>query len=288
MENHVGLQKIEIAKLKILEDILKREIGEKLETVTNYSENFNLSLGTIQKALTLLLEENVIKLEKKGKWGSVITFIDYEKLLQMLGKKFLLCVMPITYSEKYKTLLSQLEKDFKLDIPVYFAHMRGGNTRLRLIENKIYDFGIVSKLAALKAIENGAEIEMIKEFGKESYVQKHIILKRKKIGEKIKVGIDKESDDHVFLTNSYFLKESNIEFVDIRYSEVIEKIVDGTVDAAIWNYDDILNKEVLLKNNDIEYFDLLQNENNIYATEAVIVTQKDNRLIKNIFEYFVN
>ena len=47
-------KKIEVGTIELAKDILSREIGENIDTIINYSEKFNLSLGTIQKSLTLL------------------------------------------------------------------------------------------------------------------------------------------------------------------------------------------------------------------------------------------
>ena len=285
-----GYQKIKIATLNIAEDILTRDIGENIDTIINYSERFKISLGTIQKIINNLIEKNIVILEKKGKMGTLIKNINYNKLLHELDYKFLLCVMPITYSQRYRKLLDKIEDDMKIGIPLYFAHMRGGITRLQLIEDGIYDFGVVSKLAAINMIKKGSEISILEEFGEQSYVTKHVMLRKKNITKKIlNIGIDRESDDHIFLTNFNFQKNENkttTNFIDIKYNEVIEKIVNGIIDVAIWNYDDVLDKNILLEKHNIEIVELDKSIENIYATEAVIVANKNNSIIKTVFKQF--
>lgn len=266
-------------------DILGREIENNLDTIINYSEHLELSLGTIQKALKELTDIKVIDLKKKGKYGTAIESIDYKKLLQVLKVDYLLCIMPITYSQRYKKIMDNIANSLKIPIPLYFSHMRGGYVRLKLIEEGVYHFGVVSKLAAQNAIDSGLDLEIIEEFGPRTYVTKHVILKRKN-GKVLNVGKDSESNDHIFLTDFNFQKNENIKFVDIKYSEVIENLIDGKIDAAIWNYDDVLDKMIHLEKHGIMIEELTENEGNLLATESVIVIRKDNDVIKNIFKKF--
>ncbi|MGL4508649.1 hypothetical protein, partial [Cetobacterium sp.] len=57
-------------------------------------------------------------------------------------------------------------------------------------------------------------------------------------------------------------------------------------DAAIWNYDDVLDKMIHLEKHGIVIEELNENEGNLLATESVIVIRKDNQIIKNIFKKF--
>lgn len=283
MNNKTG--KLQKAIVGLSKDILGREIDDNLDTITNYSVHLELSLGTIQKALKELTDRKVIDLKKKGKYGTVIENIDYKKLLGALKVDYLLCVMPITYSQRYKKIMDNITNSLKIPIPLYFSHMRGGYVRLKLIEEEVYHFGVVSKLAAQNAIDSGFDLEIIEQFGPRTYVTKHVILKRKN-GEMVNVGKDPESNDHIFLTNFNFQKNENIKFIDIKYSEVIENLIDGKIDAAIWNYDDVLDKMVHLEKHGIVIEELNENEGNLLATESVIVIRKDNQIIKNIFKQF--
>lgn len=279
-----GYRKIEQGVFNIAKDLLEREIGENLDTVTNYSKKLGLSLGTIQKALLTLEDKGIVTIKRKGKMGSEIEEIDYEELFKLINIKYLLCVMPITYSTRYRKIMEHISNNMKINVPLYFSHMRGGEIRLNLVAEGIYHFGVASKLAAEKSIEAGMNLEIVTEFGPESYVTKHVILRRK--SEVRKIGRDHESSDHFFLTNLNFQKNENLKIVDIKYSEVIEKLLDKTIDAAIWNYDDVLDKVVHLKNNDIIIEELEENPLNTLATESVIVVKGDNAVIKNIFHHF--
>lgn len=283
MNNQTG--KLQKAIIGLSKDILSREIENNLDTIVNYSENLELSLGTIQKALKELTDIKAIDLKKKGKYGTVIENINYKKLLEILKINYLLCVMPITYSQRYKKIMDNITSSLKIPIPLYFSHMRGGYVRQKLIEEGVYHFGVVSKLAAQNAIDSGFNLEIIEEFGPRTYVTKHVILKRKDC-KVINVGKDSESNDHIFLTNFNFQKNENIKIIDIKYSEVIENLIAKKIDAAIWNYDDVLDKMIHLEKHGIVIEELNENEGNLLATESVIVIKKGNEVIKNIFKKF--
>lgn len=275
----------QIGIYEISKDILSRNIGDNIDTIMNYSERFNLSLGTIHKVLQILDKNNIVNLYKKGKYGTSIKNIEYLKLFEILGYKYLLCVMPITYSKIYKKIMDNINNSFNLPIPLYFAHMRGGYIRLKLLIENVYHFGIVSKLAAIEAISSGLNLEIIEEFGYRSYVTKHVILKRQDQDISI-IGMDYDSNDHLFLTKFNFKNMKDIKMVDIKYSEVIDRLLDKTIDAAIWNYDDILDKMFTLKSNGIVVEDIAYNDSNLLATEAVIVINKDNDIVRRIFKKF--
>lgn len=279
-----GYKKIEQGILNIAKDLLGREIEDNLDTVANYSKRFGLSLGTVQKALLILEEKEVVTIKRKGKMGSVIEGIDYDKLFKIIDLRYLLCVMPITYSTRYRKIMEHISSNLEITLPLYFSHMRGGDVRLNLIAEGVYQFGVVSKLAAQNAINSGLNLDIIADFGPKSYVTKHVILRRD--SEIRNIGRDHESNDHFFLTNLNFQKNENLKIMDIKYSEVIEKLLDSTIDAAIWNYDDVLDKLVHLKNNNIIVEELEENPLNTLATESVIVARRDDTVIKNIFHHF--
>lgn len=279
-----GYKKIEQGIVNIAKDLLGREVGKNVDTIASYSERFDLSLGTIQKAFLSLETEGVIGIKRKGKSGSELEKIDINKLLKIIDLRFLLCVMPVTYSARYKKLMESINENLLIPLPLYFSHMRGGDVRLNLVAEGVYSCGITSRLAADIGIKSGMNLEIIAKFGPKSYLTKHVILKREN-GVK-KIGRDYQSNDHFFLTNLNFSKDINLEIIDIKYSDIIENLLDGTIDAAIWNYDDIVDRIDYLQKNGIIVEELKEDAINSLATEAVIVVKGDNSVMKNIFTHF--
>ncbi|MEG0542585.1 MAG: YhfZ family protein, partial [Angelakisella sp.] len=125
------------------------------------------------------------------------------------------------------------------------AYMRGANNRVGMLLDGRYDFAVMSKLAARHHIEQGAPIQIAVELGLGSFLSSHIIVFHDKdataITDGMKVGIDYDSIDHCQLTRQHCAGHY-VTFVRLMYSQLVDKIVSGEIDAAIWNKDEISDK----------------------------------------------
>lgn len=277
MKNQILLKKNGQAIVNIAKVFLDVNIGDKLETIPKYSEKFSLSVGTIQKAIKFLENEDMVTLEKKGHLGTIVTGIKYEKLLNYAGIDNIVCVMPLPYSKRYEGLATGLKKSFlDKNILLYFAHMGGAEIRINFLEKDMYGFAIVSKLAAKEAIKSGKKIEIAFEFGKNSYVGGHVLFKGNKKHIR-KVGIDPNSKDQTLLTIEYFKNQTDIEFIEIDYNKIPDLLKKGIIDATVWNLDEI--KEQNMK---IDYEELNNKTLVNLANEAVLITKAGDSALKNI------
>jgi len=256
--------------------------GDKVDTIIYYSRIFELSVGTVQKALKKLEEFGAINLKRKGHMGTYIETIDYATLIKIAGIESLVCVMPLPYSKRYEGLASGLKQEFKSFVPLYFAHMRGADTRLAYLKKGVYDFAIVSKLAAKEYMKKNKELTIAFEFPKGSYVSGHgLIYKNSNIKT---IGVDKSSLDQYFLTQSNFQNNENYNIVDVNYSETIELIKNGHIDGAIWNID-VLDK---IKDAGLQYQKLANTPLNGWATQAVLLIHKENKYLEHVLKKVFN
>lgn len=270
------------ALINLAKYFLAFDIGDKVDTIVYYAKTFELSVGTVQKALKKLEEFGALNLKRKGHMGTYIETIDYAILIKIAGIESLVCVMPLPYSKRYEGLASGLKQEFKSFVPLYFAHMRGANTRIAYLKKGIYDFAIVSKLAAKEYLKKNKELTIALEFPKGSYVGGHGLIYRDK---KVKtIGVDKSSLDQYFLTQSNFQNNENYNIVDVNYSETIEHIKSGQIDGAIWNID-ILDK---IKEAGLNYQKLANTSSNNWATQAVLLIHKDNKYLEHVLKKVFN
>ena len=139
--------------------------------------------------------------------------------------------MPLPYSKLYEGLATGLYKTFSSKkLPVSIAYMRGAESRLESLLSGRYDFVVMSKLAAQHSISNGANIEIIMNFGKYTYVSEHALIfndpSNNCIKDGMKIGIDKTSIDHYLITMNQ-CNGKDVELIDLAYNQIISKVLSG-------------------------------------------------------------
>lgn len=262
--------------------------GERIETISEFLEWIPVSRGTIQNSIQILKDMRAIEVESRGKLGSYLIKKNIDTLMHFSHINFLVGVMPLPYSKLYEGLASGILETLEqnLNIPVSIAHMRGAKSRIKLVEEGRYDFAVVSKFAALSYMtDNKKSIDIVTEFGEETYVKEHMLLKRKNINQNksIKVGIDYQSLDQVTLTELYFANQ-DVDYVPINYFQIKELMYTDVIDMAIWNGDEIdvdFEKIELVSLKD--RIDVL-NEN----TEAVIVVSQNTPELRHLLNRHIN
>ena len=108
MKETVLLKKNGQAIINIAKAFLEINVGERMDSIPKYSEKFELSVGTIQKAIKFLEDEKMVTLERKGHLGTTVKSIKYEKLLNYAGISTLL-----TWAEPESELIFW-KKDFMI------------------------------------------------------------------------------------------------------------------------------------------------------------------------------
>lgn len=276
------LQKLGIMTNNLAIEFISLEVDDKIPTVAMLAEKYSTARGTVQSALKLLQDYDAIKLESRGHLGTRITDIDHIKLLQLADINSLVGVMPLPYSKRYEGLATGVFNTLNNEgISANLAFMRGANHRLKALKDGRYDFAITSRLSAEYYVKNDEPIDIVLGFGDYSYVNEHVLVLRDGfdgVFEKgSKVGIDKSSIDQTALTTAYF-KDLDVQYIDLSYSQLTKALTSGEIDAAIWNRDDIEDN-----NSKIKFINIEKSRVGISDTEAVIIINKENELVKNIF-----
>ena len=286
MINEQLLSKNGTATMKLSRELLKYSIGDRIPTITEFSEQINLARGTIQNALKNLIKSEAIGIESKGHMGSYLVKKNNKILLEFAGISYVVGAMPLPYSKRYEGLASGIiiSAENQNKAPVSLAYMRGAKSRMEMVENGRYDFAITSRFAAEHYISTNNSLQIIMSFGEESYVGKHVLLlhndNHNGIHNGMKVGIDNDSIDHIELVRKV-CEHKKVEYVPIEYSRTIELVKNGDIDATIMNVDEILDKRDSVHFVDIEGY---KKEN----TEAVIVASKGRDEIKIIMDEIID
>ena len=275
-----------IATYTLAREFIKYHVGDKIPTVSELSETFDLARGTVQNAIKLLQQSDAIRIESKGHIGSYLVKKNMTILLEFAGISSIVGVMPLPYSKRYEGLASGLlvTMENHYNIPASMAFMRGSKNRISMLISNRYDFAIVSRSAAEEIIQEHDNILIVMSFGKNSYLSEHVIIfkddQMKEIQDGMRVGIDYDSVDQRVLTQQVCAGK-NVEYVSVDYSRILERVVNGDIDAAIWNKDEITEKFVKVNYSELNGYDSSSNE-------AVMVVSKDEsemvELLKTIID----
>ena len=222
------MNKKEQAMLSIAREIVFSEAGERIPSIIEYSQKYNISVGLIQKALMSLQEEGALEIERRGVLGSYIKKINNEILMEKSVFGSLVGVMPLPYSKRYEGLATGIKNNFEnYKMNFYFAYMSGSEVRLNLLRKGIYDFAIVSRLAYEIKKEKCDDIEIIFGFGEKSYVSRHVLLKAAEVGKIRKIGVDKNSEDQKYMTRECIISK-DYEYIEINYNETL-KLLENNI-----------------------------------------------------------
>lgn len=286
-DNGVLYQKTGVTISSVALSLLSKNPGDQVPPISWYQEEFKVSRGTIQNALNYLKEKGAVELVSHGHMGTCIEKIDYKKLQASCLIQDLLGIMPLPYSltyEGFATAIYEQLKGFKFNM----AYARGAVGRIKLVESGTYQFAICSQYAAEHAIEQGKNIEIIINFGYGSFLSKHVLLVRgkgcKEIQDGMRVAYDTDSLDQSNITKG-LIKGKDVLLVDIRTQQTLSALADGTIDAGVWNYDDIIENHHL---GNLNIVFLEEDEYNCKFATAVMVVQKGNISLVDFLRKNVN
>lgn len=269
-------------------DLFLMTEGSQMPVISDFQDKYGLSRGTVQNALSYLKEEGMISTISKGRQGTILATIDYLRLQKMVIDGTIRGTMPLPYSKLYEGFATGLYEAFQeAAIPLSMAYVRGSKERMNLTLEKTMHFSIISKLAALRAIEIGHELEILKDFGPRSYLSSHVLIfsnsQSTEINEQMRVGIDHNSYDQQILTETVTAGKQ-VEFVEIPSHQLIYSLEQGVIDVGIWNYDEIKDRKL----SHLNYRFLEGSQEDELSSTAVCVVSKKNEILKKILMRVIN
>ena len=235
-------QKLGIAVIKLSRDLLGKEVGDKIKSINQYVEDLNLSRGTIQNAIQYIESDGAVKLIKRGHMGTFVDKVDYQKLQILCEYKNFQGIMPLPYSKAYQGLATAIYECLS-EVDVNLVYSRGAKNRIKLVSQGIYQFAICSKFAAEQSINSGENIDIIIDFGEESYLSKHVLLFRDKnqsqVTDRMKIALDKSSIDQSEIVKIVTKGKKDIEFIEMRTHQTMKNLLSGAIDVGVWNFDNV-------------------------------------------------
>lgn len=284
---NVLYQKIGVTIEKLALDLLSKNVGDRIQPISQYQEDFAVSRGTIQNAIRYLEEAGAVNLTHHGHQGTYIAGLDYGKLQENCLRKGLMGIMPLPYSATYEGFATAIYEQLK-DLRFNMAYARGAAGRIDLVVSGAYQFAVSSQYAAEYAIDSGKEIEVVLNFGTGSFLSQHVLLFRDVtmdgIVDGMRVAYDSDSLDQSKITQN-LVKGKKVELVGIRTQQTIAALRAGIIDAGVWNYDDILENHHL---EELKVVFLDASEYNKLFSTAVLLVRKDGGYLKEVLKKYIN
>lgn len=272
---------------KLALSLLAKDVGDRLAPISWYQEEFQVSRGTMQNAFSYLKDIGAVSLTHHGHQGTYIEALDYGRLQENCVQQEILGIMPLPYSATYEgfatAVYAQLER-----LKFNMAYARGAVGRIRLVESGVYQFAVTSQYAAEHAMGCGKEIECLMNFGAGSYLSRHVLLLRDRKEEGLRDGMrvayDKDSLDQSRITEN-LIRDKKVEKVNIRTQQTISALLEGTIDAGVWNYDGTIESRYLSR---WKMVALKDDEYNNQFSAAVIVIKKDNTYLAQLLKKHIS
>lgn len=264
-------------------ELLQLKKGDRLLSISEYQQKFDVARGTIQNALNYLKDEQAIVCTSKGHLGTFIHEIDYAILQKYAISESILGTMTLPYSRLYEGMATGLYDAFeKNKLKLNLAYIRGSKERVHSIINKTYRFAVISRFAANEAIQSGEPLEIVIEFGNYTYLSEHILLladkEKNQIEKGMKIGIDYSSLDHQLLTKK-LVDGKKVEYIEMPGHQIIHALKNGVIDAGVWNYDEIRDKDY----QELNYTFLDPTNKLLDMSASVIVCHKEDTAMQAIF-----
>lgn len=279
-------QKTGLTVSRIAEDLLYRNVGDRIPSVSEYMDQFKVSRGTIQNGLAYLKEQEAVTFVNKGHMGRYILTINRRRLQELTLAKELLGSMPLPYSKTYQglaTALYELLSPFSINL----VYARGAEGRLKLVESGALHFTVCSRYAALQAEHQQKNLMIAVDLGPGTYLSRHVLIFGNReisaIQPGMRVAYDRDSIDQSKITELVTRNIPDVTLVEMRTHQTVSAIRKGIIDAGVWNLDQILEA----KYDDFGIVTLDHAEYTDAFSSAVMVVRKDDEPLRQLLQRHV-
>jgi hypothetical protein len=276
------LSKHGVVVTELAQMLLNCAPGERIERVQTYAERFDAGVGTVHAALGYLQTSGAATLEARGRLGAYISALNYPLLWSLALHRPIIGALPLPYSLRFMGLATGVRAQFArfpLDLDLRF--MRGASQRMQALASHACDWALVSRFAAETAGAHGFAVITALALGPATYMAGHVLLLRAEDAAGLlagmRVGVDFQSADHVVAVRAA-TRGQQVELVPIEYSEGLELVSAGVIDATVWSPEDIPDAlgltQIPLDPDALPELEPL--------SEATLVINRDNRAIASL------
>ena len=220
-------------------DALQLGVGARLPTNAHYARTIGATAGTIQRAMSTLAEQGAVTTTSHGARGRTVTSIDVGRAWALAGLPHVRLLLPPGGPEEMERLSDALTDELtRAGIPHTVRHQRGGSRRLDSVADDRADVAVVSAgvLDAAARRLGDAHVRLLPPgtyYGPGRVVSVLRAADRGRVP--VRVAIDRDSPDHVALTEAAYPLPDGHTYVDHPFPDVPAAVLRGDVDAGVWH-----------------------------------------------------
>jgi hypothetical protein len=223
----------------VVVDALQRGVGAQLPTNVHYARTVGGTAGTIQRAMTTLAEQGAVTTTSHGAHGRTVESIDLGRSWALAGLPHVRLLLPPGGPEEVEQLSDALTDELtSAGIPHTVRHQRGGARRLDSVADGRADVAVVSAgvLDAAARRLGAVHVRLLRPgtyYGPGRLVSVHRASDAARTPSR--VAIDRDSPDHVALTEAAYPRADGFTYVDHPFPDVPAAVLRGDVDAGVWH-----------------------------------------------------
>ena len=231
-------KKSALAQMHMARDMFLADPGERIPTISEYTERLGVSRGIVQNALEALTADGSIFMEKRGVLGTFLADKDPDRLYGHTGWGAITGSMPIPLTPHFTSLATAVcEVLSAAPVDFSFAYMSGSVKRVEALRSGVYDFMILSKSAAQTHMARHDDLEICAELSGALYCQEYMIYfmdpAKSTIEDGMRVGLDPVCMDQKVLTEK-ICEGKRVEIVEFPFIGFEDIVRSGRIDCTVF------------------------------------------------------
>ena len=237
----IPLARNQQAVQEVARSILRHRTPERLPSILEYQERLGVGSGTVQKAFRILEESGAATTEPRGHLGRFVVSINPGRAWSLAGLGVIHAILTPPGAREIYGLVDGLSDEFeRLGLPLQVNYQRGSMKRLERIASSGTSFAVMSSGAAASLARDDLNIASLAagtyySAGSLVRLSKGVSAAPRSRLKPLRVGIDRDSSDHVELTEAEFGHLKDVSYVDCPFPKVPAEILAGRIDVGIWH-----------------------------------------------------
>lgn len=238
------LKKNQLVVTRLARDLLLANIDDRVQPISTYAEQLDVSQGTVQKAMQFLISNRCVAIQFRGHLGSYITTKNNAKLWGYTGFGTLSGSMPLPLTLLPAGLATGICDCMRTEnISYNCVFMQGSNTRLKGLTQGRYDFIVASRLTEQLILKEYDRVESVMDLPGCLYSKRYVLLLKDpsytQVEDGMTIAVDPTSIDQQYLTQQLCKGKKNIRFNELTYLDTHYSVKRGESDVTVSRLDSI-------------------------------------------------